>query len=113
MKSNPVLLTKEKKYSRLFSSLFCSMAILTLSALCLLNNFSIDLYSTTVLLKVVLPGAFCFWILGYIIGFILDNKEVSIVKTKAINEKKAYEIPSMFSSKAVGVEEQNSEIEGL
>lgn len=113
MKSSPVLLTKEKRYSRIFSSLFCSMAILALSALCLLNNFTIDLYSTTVLLKVVLPGAFCFWILGYIIGFILDNKENNIVETRAIDDKKAYEIPSMFSSSTSCFDEKNSETEGL
>ncbi len=94
----------EKKYSRIFSSLFCSIAILTLTSLCLLNNFSVDLYTTSIILKIVTPAAVCFWILGYIIGTILDKKAGTIIKNKVNNEKKAYEIPSMFCSDNSGTD---------
>ncbi len=85
------------KYSKIISSLFCSSSILVLSFLCLLNNFSIDLYTTTLLLKIVIPASFCFWFIGFIIGKILDRLNTKIIVKKITEEKKAYEIPSMFS----------------
>lgn len=88
------------QYSKMFSSLFCAMSILALSILCLLNNLTLDLYSTVNLLMVVAPGACCFWISGFIIGKIFDKKQVVMVEKKKINEQKAYEIPSMFSDTA-------------
>lgn len=96
---NETLLIKEKdsKYSKMLSSLFCSSSIIALSMLCLLNNMSIDLYSATILLKVVLPASFCFWFIGLVIGKILDNHSEEIVATQQEEEKKAYEIPSIFS----------------
>ena len=86
------------KYSKVISSLFCSSSIIVLSILCLLNNFSIDLYTTMILLKVVIPASFCFWFIGYVIGKILDGFNNKITITKIADEKKAYEIPSMFAS---------------
>lgn len=85
------------KYSKVLSSLFCSSSIIILSLLCLLNNFSIDLYTTIVILKVVIPASFCFWFIGYVIGKILDGFNNKITITKIADEKKAYEIPSMFA----------------
>lgn len=87
----------ELKYSKLLSSLFCSTSIIVLSILCLLNNLSIDLYSTIVLLKIVLPASFCFWFIGYIIGRILDGLNKKIVKEQIKQENEPYEIPSMFA----------------
>ena len=86
------------KYSKIISSLFCSSSIIILSFLCLLNNFSIDLYTTMILLKVVIPASFCFWFIGFVIGKILDGLNVEIAVKKITEEKKAYEIPSMFAS---------------
>ncbi len=86
------------KYSKIISSLFCSSSIIILSFLCLLNNFSIDLYTTMILLKVVMPASFCFWFIGFVIGKILDGLNVEIAVKKITEEKKAYEIPSMFAS---------------
>ena len=85
------------KYSKLLSSLFCSTSIIVLSILSLLNNLSIDLYSTLVLLKVVLPAAFCFWFLGFSIGKILDGFNHKIVVEQKKSEVEAYEMPSMFA----------------
>lgn len=84
-------------YSKFLSALFSSLSMFTLSMLCILNNLSLDLYSTMLLLKVVVPGATSFWLLGYVIGKKLDglNNKITIRKTE--NEKMAYEIPSMFS----------------
>lgn len=93
------------KYSKLLSSLFCSTSIIILSILCLLNNLSIDIYSTLVLLKVVLPAAFCFWFLGYSIGKILDGFSNKIVVEQKKSEVEAYEMPSMFA----GTEIQDDE----
>lgn len=90
------------KYSKILSSFFCSMAIIVLSLLCLLNNLSIDIYSTVVLLKVVVPASFAFWIIGYIIGATLDSLTKEIKQKKTIEEKKAYEIPSMFGPDTEG-----------
>lgn len=84
------------KYSRVLSSLFCSMSIFCYSILSLLNSLSLDLYSMLALLKVVAPASFCFWFLGYVIGTILDNYSTKITNNKIIDEKKAYEIPSIF-----------------
>ena len=89
---------KQTKYSKIISSLFCSTSIIVLSLLCLLNNFSIDLYTTTTLLKIVIPASFCFWFIGYVIGKILDGFDNKITVKKIAEEKKAYEIPSMFST---------------
>lgn len=90
-----------RQYAKLFSSLFCSMSTLTLSVLCLLNSMSLDLYSTTTLLMVVVPGAASFWVIGFIMGKIFDTDHVAAVKkqkNKEVDDEKAYEIPSMFSS---------------
>ena len=98
--NNSIYKSKEEKpikYSKIISSLFCSSSILILSLLCLLNNFSIDLYTATLTLKIVLPASFCFWFIGYIIGKILDGLNTKIIVKKIAEEKKAYEIPSMFS----------------
>lgn len=96
---NQTILIKEKdsKYTKMLSSLFCSSSIIALSILCLLNNMTLDLYSTMVLLKVVLPASFCFWFIGLVIGKILDNYSDKITTVKKQEEKKAYEIPSIFS----------------
>ena len=96
MDNNTISAKEGLKYSKLLSSLFCSTSIIALSILCLLNNLSIDIYTTAILLKTVLPAAFCFWFIGFIIGKILDGLDNKIVKEKIIEEKKAYEIPSMF-----------------
>lgn len=84
-------------YSKTLSSLFCSMSILSLSILCLLNSLSLDFYSMTVLLKVVLPASFCFWFLGFTIGKILDSLEGKVDTHEFGSDDKAYEIPSMFN----------------
>lgn len=88
---------EELKYSKLLSSLFCSTSIIALSILCLLNNLSIDIYSTLTLLKIVLPASFCFWFIGYIIGRILDSLNKKIINEQIKQEKEPYEIPSMFT----------------
>lgn len=99
------------KYSRVFSSLFCSVSIVALSLLCLLNTLSIDIYSACVLLKVVVPAALIFWIIGKVIGRIFDGLNKEIVQSKIIEEQKAYEIPSMFSPEVE--QEENDETETL
>ena len=96
---------EEIKYSKLFSSLLCSTSIIALSILCLLNDLSLDIYSAYELLKTVLPGAFCFWFIGYVIGRTLDSLNRKIVKEKVKFEKEAYEIPSMFSDSQSVVED--------
>ena len=83
-------------YSKFLSALFSSVSMFILSMLCVLNNLSLDLYSTFLLLKVVVPGSVSFWVLGYVIGKKLDGLCNNIVVKKVENEKKAYEIPSMF-----------------
>ena len=88
---------EEVKYSKLLSSLFCSTSIIGLSILSLLNNFTMDLYTTTLLLKTVVPASFCFWFIGYVIGKILDGLNKEIVKEQIKQEKEAYEMPSMFA----------------
>ena len=88
---------EEIKYSKLLSSLFCSTSTIALSVLSLLNNLTLDLYSAICLIKVVAPASFCFWFIGFVIGKILDGKSTKIVQQEIINEKKAYEIPSMFA----------------
>ncbi len=97
---------KPIKYSKIISSLFCSSSILVLSLLCLLNNFSIDLYTTTLLLKIVIPASFCFWFIGFIIGKILDGLNTKIIVKKITEEKKAYEIPSIFSENSENNDEE-------
>lgn len=91
---------EELKYSKLLSSLFCSTSIIVLSILCLLNNLTLDLYSTITLLKVVLPASFCFWFIGYVIGKILDGLSSKITQTQIKQEKELYEMPSMFAADA-------------
>lgn len=96
---NQTMSIEENKiqYSKMLSSLFCSSSIIALSVLCLLNNMSLDLYSAAMLLKVVLPASFCFWFIGLIIGKILDKYSDKIITNTHQEEKKAYEIPSIFS----------------
>ena len=86
------------KYSKLLSSLFCSTSIIVLSILSLLNNLSIDIYSTYILLKIVLPASFCFWFIGFVIGKILDSLNNKIAKDQIKQEQEPYEIPSMFAA---------------
>lgn len=97
------------KYSSILSSLLCSTSMLSLSVLILLNNLSFDIYSAYLLLKIVAPGAFCFWFLGYSIGKILDNHH-STNQTKKSDFGKsddaAYEIPSMFASQDLNITDE-------
>ena len=99
--SNSIYTTEEEiKYSKLLSSLFCSTSIIALSILCLLNNPILDMYGAVCLLKTVLPASFCFWFIGFVIGKILDGKSEKIIEQEKVDEKKAYEIPSMFAGNA-------------
>jgi len=66
----------------------------------MLNNLSFDIYSAYVMLKIVIPAAFCFWCIGNSIGRILDGFNKKITTEKKIDENKAYEIPSIFSADA-------------
>lgn len=95
--SNLNVQDEQIKYSKLLSSLFSSTSIIALSILCLLNNLSLDLYCAIYLLKIVLPAAFCFWFIGFVIGTILDRHSQKIVYIEKQEEKVAYEIPSMFA----------------
>jgi len=108
--NNSIIKQKEEqiKYSKLLSSLFCLVAIVSLSMLCLLNHFTIDFYTTIALIKVVTPAALCFWAIGNTIGRILDGLHKEIVHKKIVEEKQAYEIPSMFASN-VQYDENNEE----
>ena len=90
------------KYSELLSSLFCSVAIFMFSILSLLNSMSLDIYSMMCLLKVAFPAGVCFWILGHVIGKILDSYQTVITVKKETDDAKAYEIPSIFSSNDLG-----------
>ena len=98
--SNSIYSEEEIKYSKLLSSLFCSTSIIALSILCLLNNPILDMYGAICLLKTVLPASFCFWFIGFVIGKILDGKSEKIIEQEKVDEKKAYEIPSMFAGNA-------------
>ena len=98
---NPTVNQEEQiKYSKLLSSLFCSLSIVALSILSLLNNLSLDFYSMITLLKVVIPAAMCFWFIGFVIGKIFDSLNTKIIKqeveAKVKAETEPYEIPSMF-----------------
>ncbi len=86
------------KYSKLLSAFFCSTSMIVLSILSLLNNMSLDLYSAIAVLKVVIPGSFCFWFTGYIMGLIFENNSgKALVKTVKLTENnEAYKIPSIF-----------------
>ena len=97
--SRTITTNEELKYSKLLSSLFCSTSIIILSILCLLNNLSLDIYSVGILLKVVMPGSFCFWFLGNTIGKILDNhsNETPVKEVKLTDSNEAYSMPSMFA----------------
>ncbi len=97
MNTNTYKQKEEIQYSKLLSSLFCSISILGLSILCLLNNLSFDIYSAIVLIKIVVPASISFWLIGFLIGKILDSFNTQIEHKKMVEEKKAYEIPSMFS----------------
>lgn len=93
------VINQKIKYKRLLSSLFCTTSIMLLSILCLLNNLTLDLYSTCALLKVVIPASFCFWYIGYVIGHMLDANRQGEKKTKSVkltDDNEAYSIPSMF-----------------
>ena len=100
------------QYSKLLSSLFCSLSIIALSILSLLNNLSLDFYSMITLLKVVIPAAICFWFIGFVIGKTLDNTSTKIIKQETEKKIKAetepYEIPSMFG--AMGDESTESDM---
>ena len=111
-----VTVTQEErlKYSKLLSSLFCSMSIVTLSILSLLNTLSLDIYSMVTMLKVVLPASACFWIIGFVIGKILDSLNTKIIKeeikAKIKAEAEPYEIPSMFSGADYNIDESDMRI---
>ena len=96
--------SEKTKYSKLLSAMFCSTSIIVLSILSLLNNMSLDLYSVLAVLKVVVPGSFCFWFLGYIMGCIFEKdgngSNVKMAKLSSGNE--AYKIPSIFEDGAAG-----------
>ena len=87
----------EIKYSKLLSSLFSSIAIVALSVLCLLNHLTLDFYVMIVILKIVVPGAFCLWFIGFVIGKILDNYNQKIVAEEIKVENEAYEQTSIFA----------------
>ena len=97
---------QQSHYTRILSSLFCSFAIITLSFLCLLNNFSIDIYSAFILLKVVMPAAVVFWFIGLTMGRIFDEGGLEKEETEdkehkpyvLTKDEAAYEIPSMFNT---------------
>lgn len=93
-----ILQGKKIKYPEYLATLFSTTIIVGLSILCLLNSLSIDFYSTFVLLKVVLPAGVCAWIIGYVIGRILETTHVVKMKKLNTSDEKAYEIPSMFGS---------------
>lgn len=107
--ANIKTIEEKLKYSKILSSLFCSVSILAYSILSLLNNLSLDFYSMIMMLKVVIPASFCFWFLGYTIGTILDNYSNKITTNKIIDETKAYEIPSIFSDTSAVSTEGESE----
>lgn len=94
--------SREKiKYSKLLSSLFCLISTVALSMLCLLNNFSMDIYNAVAIAKVVFPASFCLYYIGLMIGRIFDiypNATPAKKMFKETKSKQAYEIPSMFSS---------------
>ena len=102
MDNQAVSQEEQIKYSKLLSSLFCSLSIIALSILSLLNNLSLDFYSMITMLKVVIPAAMCFWFIGFVIGKIFDSLNTKIikeeVKAKVKAEVEPYEIPSMFSA---------------
>lgn len=102
--SNSASVARDKnKYSKHLSALFCSTSIIVLSILSLLNNLSLDLYSVLAVLKVVVPGSFCFWFLGHVMGTIFEkhgdkNSTAKLIKLSENDE--AYKIPSMFEGNA-------------
>lgn len=91
---------EKNKYSKLLSALFCSTSIIVLSILSLLNNLSLDLYSVLTVLKVVVPGSFCFWFTGYIMGRIFENgsSKPAVKMVKLSENNAAYNIPSIFEA---------------
>ncbi len=88
---------EKTQYSKILSGLFCSNTIIALSILCLLNNLTLDMYTAFVLIKTVIPGAICFWFMGFVIGSILDRCNKKIANIIKEDEQKAYEIPSIFA----------------
>ena len=99
--ATPKTLEGKIQYSKLLSSLFCSVSIFLLSILSLLNSLSLDMYSMMCLLKVVVPAGASFWFLGFVIGTILDRYDNKIIVKKKVDETKAYEIPSIFAGSDV------------
>ena len=61
------------------------------------------------LLKVVLPAAFCFWFIGFVIGKILDSFSHNITTKKIASEKEAYEIPSLFAGTPAETDNQEDD----
>ena len=106
--SNTSTNTGEKvRYSKVLSSLLCFSSVVVLSILCLLNNLSLDLYSSLMLLKTVVPGAFCFWMLGYFTGQIFDkgDSQKNVAKNYKLSEDNiAYTMPSMFTTDSTDIE---------
>jgi len=100
---------QQMKYSKYLSNLFSAVTIAGLSILCLLNNLTIDLYSMLFLLKIVIPAAICNWIVGYVVGEILDKNQAKTVYKKMVNEKKAYEIPSIFAAPKEESKDENAD----
>ena len=92
---------KNIKYHKYLATLFSTTTIVGLSILCLLNSLSIDFYSAFFLLKIVIPAAFCSWIIGYVIGKILETTPAPKMQKLNTSDEKAYEIPSMFSSEGM------------
>ena len=105
-------LKQEKiNYSKDLSCLFSTISIVGLSILSLLNYHTLDLYTAYIMLKIIIPAAFCSWFIGYIVGKILDcavnSKEIK--KNVLNSDEKAYEIPSMFSTTTEAVSDNLSD----
>ena len=113
MANTTIHMDNNNKHSKLLSSLFCSTSIIVLSILCLLNNLTLDLYTTITLLKIVIPASLCFWLIGYSMGRILDTDSKGSAKQefKLSDNQEAYAIPSMFT--AEGTDTNNSQIEEI
>lgn len=90
-------LKDEIKCSKTLAGFFCSIATSLLLFITVLSNPSLDIWTIFAIFKKVIPAGFVFWYLGYLTGKLLDSGTVKIIKQKKITEKKAYEIPSIFS----------------
>ncbi len=116
MAASLLTVNEEKiKYSKLLSSFFCSSSIIVLSFLCLLNNLSLDLYSACMLLKIVVPGSFSFWFLGYVMGHIFDDSQKNPKRKayKLSNDNEAYNMPSMFAADSSVSEDGSNDLDGI